>query len=220
MQRYRDAITTRIQETLPEDDLTVCLEQAVADYSFDRPRRIVADIDGNDTRALALPAAWESDFSELLQVHEISELDGPVLITSDGYDLMTPPDGNTFLLFDEVTDSQNVYRLTFSGRHSVTELTSTLPAADDHLVADLAASHAFFLLAAKITRAENPTLGTVTVDIKSKSEKYRQLALDFRARYDAALGERDNVTDSAVADNELPGGVMMAWAQDSTGIFH
>lgn len=207
---YINAIATRIQDTenrLDNATLLDCLTQALNEYSRRRPRKISAEDIGNDTGSLPVPDSFESQFSNIVGLYELDADGRPVLISPTKYQLLD----DEIILFAGTYASATTYRIIYTASHTVGVSASTLPSVDDLALADLAASFACLLLAALAVNSENPQLGTMTLEYKSKAEMYRSLAKDLRQRCDDAL---------AAEERERGAHGFIFWQRPKTRLLH
>jgi hypothetical protein len=187
-QRVADAdsrLTTAIKQA--------CLAQALAEYNKRRPREIVAEVIGDGAAFLALPTGWQTGFSELRRVEYFDD-DYLEAIPAQEWQVIQNPSPEAESLFFLTTAhsiDDTTYRLTYTVAHTIGVSSSTVPSGDDAALMDCAASHAALRLAAAHFDNIDPTIGSVSVDNKTRADYYNKLAKDLQAGFEAAMKDQD-----------------------------
>jgi len=123
---FRDRLDILLKDAagnLDQPDKDAAIRDAVGQYSKDRPRVVVADIEGAGSYDLALPAEWEEGFSEVRQIFfplAADERNSPEL-EADAWELYQKPDSLVLRLLNDTPAVGQTLRLKFTARHSVPE---------------------------------------------------------------------------------------------------
>lgn len=176
---------------LSPNDRDEALKLALEQYSQDRPLSAVEDVaTGAGGTTLALPAAWEADFSSIdLLEYPVSQ-NPPALIHSDRWTMYQTPSGYNVRLIDGLPAAVNV-RVSFSKRHTVSAALDTIPVKDREPFCKAAAAILCDQLAAIYANNSDATIQADTVDHKSQSADYRAMANKYRKDYLNFLGVDD-----------------------------
>jgi hypothetical protein len=204
----QDAVTK-----LATADRDKLIEQAIQErYSKDRARELVADVAGNGTSDLTLPATHEDGFSVIRQIEYPIGNVPPTLIESADWQLYRTPTGLKLRLLANTPAATENIRLTYTGRH-LADGTTVL---DFEAVCEYAAALGFEALAAIYAQTGDSTLGADAVNYRSKSQEYRDLAKAHRKRYFDYMGIEESAGGAAQTgaalvmgemDNQLGAGV-------------
>lgn len=178
---------------LDDADYPTFLQRAVDLYSSVRPQRKVKDYVGDgSTFKLTLPADWEEGFSTIESVEYPQGEREPEFLDADQYDVRNDTESvKVIWLFDLTPASGKKTRVAYTLRHTVSATISTIPAADESAVEVLGASFACEALAAIYAQTSDPLLSADTVNYRSKSQEYRDMAKHYRKGYDAHVGAGD-----------------------------
>lgn len=210
--RLQDAATKLA--TADRDEL---IKQAIQQrYSKDRARELVADVSGDGTSDLPVPANFEEGFSVARAIeYPIGDVP-PTFVEDDAWIFYRLPPSGTLkvrLLSARPAASEFV-RVTFTARHLSDG--STVRNADFEAVADYAAALSFEALAAVYTQSGDASIAADAVNYRTKSQEYLALAKTLRRRYFQHMGIDEDLAGSAGAgpavatgelDQELgPGG--------------
>lgn len=181
--------------------------QAIADYSRDRPRRVVLDIAGSGAFDLALPADWVEGFSHIVSIEYPAGRRDPVVLESGAWSLYTTPAGKVLRLLDVTPASGETVRINYTVPHR--DDGTTLPAADLDALADLAAAIAFEKRATLMAEGRDPTLAADVAGSRAHAEDFAARAREARRRYNERLGKEGQpgaATGAADWDIELGAG--------------
>ena len=150
-----------------DDAIALALEQ----YSQDRPFPKVEDVaSGAGGSTLALPAAWEADFSAISTMEYPIGSTPPALIESDRWSMYQTPSGYQVSLIDSLPAAVNV-RVAYSKRHAVSAILDTIPVKDREPFCKAAAAILCDQLAAIYSNNTDPTIQADTVDHKSQAAR-------------------------------------------------
>ena len=188
---FLTGITQRIideEGKLTEPDLEGCLDQALQEYSHQRPQDVVANLTGSGSAFLDVPGDWEETFSQVTGLYELDSENKPTVIPKACYQVIAQPGGNWEIFYFEGTfESGTTYRLEYTIMQTITADTTSVPSADHAALMDLAASHAMYRMAAAYLQSIAQTLSTVTFDYRSKPREYREMAKTLREKYEQAM---------------------------------
>jgi hypothetical protein len=167
-----------------------CIALAVDRYSADRPRLVRAELEGDGTQSLDLPAEFEAGLSVVSefeyptgQIPRSLQLDSDWAVNELLATIETPgftvPDGDTCAV--TLTASH-----VLSGLDGETDAT-TIPRSDFRTVATLGASYVCERLAAFYAQTSDGTAGADIAGFRSKSQEWDSRAKALRKLYTDAL---------------------------------
>lgn len=164
------------------------IDLAVKRYSKDRPQEKTQDVTPADANHLPLPAAWETDFSELRSLeHPIGNVP-PSVIGQERYGFYRSPTDLKIQLLDAVAVAANNVRATYTIRHVVSAIADTIPIEDREPAACWAAAILCDELAALYSGNTDSTIQADTVSSTSKAQEYAARGRALRTRYFKELG--------------------------------
>lgn len=167
---------------------------AVERYSQDRPVEKAADLVGVSGQLIALPAAWEAEFSTLKSLeYPVGDVP-PSFLQNDAWALYRDVDALRIMLAASLPVASTV-RAVFTVRHTLTTLVDTIPTNRREAVAKLAAASLCDQLAAFYANDTDSTIGAGMVQGQTKSQAYAARARDYRKQYQESVG----VTDTSAA---------------------
>lgn len=175
-------------------NLTAAITAAVERYSADRPVDKAADLVGVSGMLIALPAAWEADFSTLKSLEYPVGSVPPAYLDSDAWALYLDTDGLCIMLASSLPAASTM-RAVFTVRHTLTSAADTIPLRHREAVAKVAAASLCDQLAALYANDTDSTIGAGMVQGQTKSQAYAARARDYRKQYQDSLG----VTDKSAA---------------------
>lgn len=182
---------------LAAGDIDDAITHAVRRYSMDRPQEKVQDVTPSDANTLPLPAAWETDFSDLRSLeHPIGDVP-PTLISQERYGFYRTPSALTIKLLDAVAVAANNVRVTFTIKHVVDAVSDTIPVHHREPVACWAAAILCDQLAAFYSGGSESSIKADSVEGRSKAEEYAARARTLRKRYLDELGIEDKRSEPA-----------------------
>lgn len=196
---YQTLVTDLVRDDadrISAGQLDDAISSAVARYSQDRPRRKIEDLAGVSGRLLALPAAWQADFSELQNLeYPIGDMP-PTLIEADRWSLYDEPAAQKIMLLDSLPAASTV-RATFTIRHTLDSGADTIPLQHREACAKYAASLLCDQLASYYANEGDATIAADATRNQPKSEAYRSRARDYRKQYQDAVGVDDKTAAPA-----------------------
>ncbi len=177
------------------------IELAVQRYSKDRERLKVQDVVSTGVNTLPLPAAWETDFSDLKSLEYPVAQVPPEMLRPERYGFYTTPTAVTIQLLDAITVGATV-RATYSIVHVVSGAADTIPVADREPVACWAAAILCDELAAYYSGGTDSTIQADSVRQQSKAQEYATRGAKLRRRYLDELGidDKRNVAAGVVVN--------------------
>lgn len=169
-------------------DRDIAIASAVQRYSRDRPRLKSQDVIAAAANLIALPAAWETDFSAVRAIEYPIGSVPPDFLAQDRYALHLQTDGTyQIMLLDAVNIGEGL-RITYTIRHQVDGSGDTVPAHEREAVCCWAAALLLDQLAALFSGDSNSTIQADSVDHGGKSREYAARARALRTRYFDELG--------------------------------
>jgi len=203
---YQPLVTRLVRDDvarISEDDRDNAIALAVERYNQDRPRLAVEDVTSDGTRLLALPAAWETDFSALASLEYPLGDVPPTLL--EGFELYRTP-SETKVLLRSAPASGAAVRATFTVRHLLTFAADTIPAQHREAVSSYAAAVLCEQLATFYSGDTDSTIAADSVEHRSKAQAFAARARGLRQRYHDALGldPKRNTAAGVVVDVDFP----------------
>lgn len=175
---------------------------AVERYSQDRPVEKVQDLAGVSGQLIALPAAWEVEFSTLKSLeYPVGDVP-PSFLANDTWAFYRDTDALRIMLAASLPAGSTV-RAVFTVRHTLTTLVDTIPTSRREAVAKLAAASLCDQLAAFYANDTDSTIGAGMTQGQTKSQAYAARARDYRKQYQDALGVTDKTAQPASAVGSL-----------------
>ena len=175
---------------------------ALREYNKRKADTKVQDVAGDGTRLLALPAAWETDFSIVRAVeYPIGEIPPTML---QGWSLYQSPSDLKIMLKTAVTSGGNA-RVTFTIRNVLTESSDTVPEDDREAVCSYAAAVVCQQLASLYSGDGDATLQADAVNHQDKARRFAARAKELRQRFYDQLGidPKKNVAAGVDVDLDL-----------------
>ena len=180
---------------------------AVYRYSKDRPREKAQDVTPEaGGQLLPLPAAWETDFSDLRSLeYPIGEIP-PALIDADRWAFYLSPTATKIQLADAVAVAANNVRALYTIKHVVSTTEDTIPVQNREPVACWAAAICCDQLASYYSGGTDSSIQADSVESRSKAQEYAARAAKLRKRYLDELGIEDkrSAPAGAVVNLDLP----------------
>lgn len=186
---------------LKPEDWLYYIDQAAKHFSRDRPLDTVYDItgdDGFDYPLMSLPR-FSRTFSFIRRIEFPIGQQRPANLDSNDFQIYREPGVAPsyssvpklrFLARNIPTGE--LFRVTYTVQHKLSETESTIEDADLFLIALLSGHYAALGLQAEFARAQEPTLDVDAVDFNAKSQSYGELADKLLARYaDLVSGKTD-----------------------------
>ena len=198
---YQTLVTDLVRDDagkITTDQRNGAIATAVERYSEARPVEKAQDIAGASGNSLALPAAWEADFSTLKSLEYPVGRVPPTYLESDTYALYLGTGGLSIMLLSALAAGSTV-RAVFTIHHQITTLVDTIPLRHREAVAKLASATLCDQLAALYANDTDSTIGAGMVQAQTKSQAYAARARDYRKQYQDTLGVTDKTMQPASA---------------------
>ena len=199
-------------------DVDALTQEAVKQYSRRRPRIVIEDAAGDGgfdyplTGGSAVLAAWEKGFSEIRRlVYPVDDASpSESAVDEDDFAVIAKVvsgGAEDYLRFRSATPAATeTFRVLYAARHTLDGSQSTLPAADDEAVANLAAAFCLEAIAARYLSTKDPGLDADVTDYQSRADQARRLAEKFRRAFLDHQGIGDDsgqAGEGAVVDTDL-----------------
>lgn len=194
---YQALVTDFVRDDaskITPSQLTTAISAAVERYSQDRPVDKAVDLAGVSGMLIALPAAWEADFSSLKSLEYPVGSVPPAYLGNDAWSIYLDTGGPKIMLASSLPAASTM-RAVFTVRHTLTALADTIPLRHREAVAKAAAASLCDQLAALYANDTDSTINAGMVQGQTKSQAYAARARDYRKQYQDSIG----VTDKAAA---------------------
>lgn len=176
-------------------DIEGALTMAVARYSKDRPRTVVADATVSGV-TLPLPDAWLDGFSELLAVeYPIGHMPPAMHAAGELVEVYHSIQG-AVLVVPAMREGETC-RLSYKAPHQLDDIVDTVPAMDAEPLACWAAAILCDQLANAWSNAGDATIQADASDHRSRASEFASRARDLRKRYSNDLGVDQRRAESA-----------------------
>ena len=199
---------------LLEDGATLdeAITAALSRYSLDRPRQLVADVNGSGSPFYPLTGASKVLTSWLDGLSSILAIDYPAGTVSASYqptylnqtfDWRLYADSTvTYLRLLTVTPKTGEkLRITYTAPHLHDSTGSSVPVSDLDALYDLSASYACLALATKMAASSDSVITADSTNYRDGQLRFKQQADAWEASYQDRLGIKDGVAaGSAVSD--------------------
>ncbi len=163
------------------------IQEAVARYSQDRPQETAAEIPGDNGFDYNLPAGWEEGFSAGRQVEYPAGQQNPEILDDNDWMLYQGASGKKLRFLNCSPGTGDTILLSFTKRHQVTTNSSTVPAADQDAVVNLAGALCCFALSRKYAQTSEPTIAADAVNYQNKSGEYEKRGKTLEGLYKAHI---------------------------------
>ena len=202
--------TAEIFTSADRDDF---IEQAVRQYSRDKPRHQSALITGDGSaQEFATPAGWVDRFSvAVLLEHPVDEVPIRTLDLQDNFDVVLKSDVQKIQLPTLTLPAAETARLVFSSPHTVDGSGSSIPDPDFDAVCDLAASFLARGLAAFYAEETNSTIAADVVAGASRADTFARLARDLLKAYQEHITTGDVETGALMYHDR---DIVSTWGRD------
>lgn len=193
--------------TQPEKDIAI--QMAVKYYSRLRAAEKVADIAGTGVYDYTLPTDWVDGASTVKQVEYPAGEQQPVYLYLEDITLYRTAAALKLRFLKISPAAGKTIRLTYTGLHTVTAGSASIPISDEDAVSALAAAYACEALSTHYAKTTEPTLQADVVDHRSKSQEFAGRAKRLRQIFLSSLGIRE--------ENEVaPASGTRDWFTDSS----
>ncbi|MCH9674536.1 MAG: hypothetical protein K0U93_24065 [Gammaproteobacteria bacterium] len=180
---FNEMVLNRVPDVESIMDSTArdeAVRAAVETYSRHRPRMIVVDVNGSGATDIPLPAEWIEDYSALREVEYPVGEKRPCTLETEDYQIYQTPLAEVLRLYHHTPGVTDNIRLSITVYHDVDDTTSTIPAAHENALGDLAASVLCERLSTHFSTTTDSTLATDSVDHQSQSRDYAMRAKCYR----------------------------------------
>lgn len=224
---FQDQLTHLLRDDaglLKAEQKDRAIAQAIEDYAKDRPQRKKFDFNGDGaTYDIPAPADWIAAAtagafqSNVLSIEYPADEREPVLLDAEDWLIYSKVDGTQVIrLVSSTPQAGKKARVEYTTPHTqpTQAAATTAPDSDFFAICDLAASHAFEMLAAKARQSIDPTISADSMDRQTQAEGYERAAGRYAKRYHAALrqgGAREVAAGGAVVDLDRDN--QMGWDQ-------
>jgi hypothetical protein len=134
-----------------------------------------------------LPVDWEEGFSAAQQVEYPAGEQQPAILDDNDWMLYQTADKKVLrFLADEPLATETI-RFTYTVRHAVTAGASSIPAADQDAVINLAGALCCYALSRKYAQTSEPTIAADSVNYGSKSGEYAKRGKELEGLYKAHI---------------------------------
>lgn len=174
-------------EILTTPDYDFHVSEALKRYSKAKPRRVVADIAGDGSYDYDMPDPYDPDFGRVLEVEWPAGRREPSIVDALDWRLYRSPTGMKLRFRADTPAAGTTIRVTFTALHTVTESTTSVPAADHDVIHLIAAALACEALSSHYANAVDSTILADSVDHKSKASEYAARARRFAKMADELL---------------------------------
>lgn len=191
---YEQVVDALIQDQADKLDATArqeAIAQAVQEHTRIKPWVRTSTVTGTASAAVSLPTGWQRDVSMIQSIeYPVGELP-PTYLEAEDWFLKASPTasaGVRLWLTGVSPATSETLTITWTAPHVVSAATSSIPEGHFRAVATLGASYACLQLAGFYAQAGDATIAIDSQDPRTKSDVYRSLARDFRARYRTFFG--------------------------------
>ena len=170
--------------------------------SADRPRAMIADLPATGAFDYDVPADWDLDESQALQVEFPAGKQEPGILDEEEWTIYRPSASVAKLRFLQASPNSGTIRLTYTIPYVLNEQSSTLPDSAFMAVIYKASQLACESLSAQYAKTSDPTIAADVVNYRTKSQEFSSLAERFRERYEAEVGR--NRADGTIGEWDMP----------------
>ncbi|MCX5888065.1 MAG: hypothetical protein NTY36_01270 [Deltaproteobacteria bacterium] len=179
------------------------LLEAVSRYSQDRPLVAAAQIAGDGGFDYDLPDDWEEGFSDVRQVEYPAGQQQPEIPDDNDWLLYQTKDGKVLRFLAFSPSATETILLTYTVRHQASGDGTTVPAADQDAVVNLAGALCCYALSRKYAQTSEPSIQADAVNYGSKSGDYAKRGKELEGLYKTHIAP-------AAAEGGLPGASVTA----------
>ena len=181
---------------LDRGDLESITIGALTQFSKDKPREVVADIDGDGGYDYDLPSTWSAGFSQIKAVEYPAGERVPLVLDSDRYDIYKTAVATKLRFVADTPQSGETVRLTFTTVY----LKSTIDQIPAHLqdpFCTLAASLCCGVISRHYSGTQGSAIRTDAVDFQSKGKEFSDRARELLGQYNNAVGKKGGTAAAA-----------------------
>jgi hypothetical protein len=166
------------------DDFSNAIDAALATYSKHMPKKVAADLAGDGSHDLELPANWVDEFSVIKSVEYPVDEVPAILIDKSDWMFYLATDGKVLRLLSNTPETGESVRITYT----IPRLEADVRVIDEDAVASLAAANCCDVLANIFTQSGDSTISADSVDYRSKGDEFARRAKALRQRYFDHMG--------------------------------
>ena len=200
---------------LAEADRILALAMAVKEYSRHRPRVVVEDETGAGAfdYDLTLLASWTDGFSNIKTVeYPVDDTnETPDILQDDEWTIYEKPAGKFLRFLEDSPVATESIRITYTALHTVTDVASTVFAADEEAMQCLAASHYCEMLATYFAQNQDSAIAADSVEHTSKARDYAARAKSYRKLYSDYMGVSGGALPASVTSDQ---DMLASWQAD------
>tara|TARA_Y100000034_G_scaffold135950_1_gene209958 strand:- start:5355 stop:6068 length:714 start_codon:yes stop_codon:yes gene_type:complete len=182
---------------ISEAQLEDLLDRAVRIYERQRPLRQAFEQTGDgSTYTWAMPSGWIEHFSQVLSVEYPSGEQKPTFIPSDDWAVFYTGTGTTLtsnfrLLFNTPSSSETV-RVEYTGIHTLSQATNTIPEGDQEAIGWAASAEACDILATNAAQTIDSNISADQVEHRTKERELMNRAKNYRQKFWRHMGMGEN----------------------------
>lgn len=209
-----DAITKQLitTEEVSKIDYKLKIQEAVVQYSKDRPRDIRAvDTAGNGGSDYTLPTTFEDGFSQIIKVEFPTGEQVPLILDPELTMIYDNGTSKKLRFLVHKPSSGDKFGLTHTARHTLTETSSTIADADFDAVALLAASKVSLMLAVRFARTRDSFQSADVINFRTKSDDYKGLAETLEKEYKKLMKIEGGTPSQVVFDIDTQPSFRYPW---------
>lgn len=183
----------------------LAIQDAISEYSNDRPDQLVADLTGNGTPfyALSLLTSWVADWSRVVRVEypaaAVSATHRPIFLdpNSDWDTNYRTAAARYLRLLNHSPATTETLRVTYTARRVLSTTSDTIVPADKEAVLDLAASYACRMLATEAAQSVDGDLRSESTNWRDAESRLRSQEKAWRSAYELIIGKGEAASPKA-----------------------
>jgi hypothetical protein len=177
---------------LASDEIEQAISAALATYGRDRPRELVAALSGNgsayDFAVATSLTSWQEGLSMVSAVEYPAGEQVPSYLEAGDWTIYRATDGEKLRFFATPEAGTNNILVSYTAPRSHDTVTNNVLTGDLQAFYALAGSEAALMLAAKAAASSDPTISADSADHRDGEQRWRSVAKELRARYQAHFG--------------------------------
>lgn len=190
MLSHLDYLIQDDSDLLDNDARSAFLQEAVREYSNDRPYLLVQKYDGDGNYDYTLPTSWENDFSYFTSLEYPSGEQVPTMLEADEYGVYDNGTTRKLRFYQHTPGASEDFLVNYATRHTLTSSTNTIPVKDHYAVVSLAGALCCMALARKL--AQSAKGKDINLEdsawIWRSVNRYRELGKDLMEKYGKVIG--------------------------------
>lgn len=173
-----------------ESDLVSALDDAVDQYSRDKPYEKIHAITGvSGTVRYALPSDWDDRFSYILYIESPAGEQNPVLLDVDEVFVWEDSTDKQFQFVNLGPGTGDIIWVKYTLRHTLDSTTNTIPDADFEAVSFLGTAFAALNAAGQLLKPRSQTTSVSgLINFRTTSDEYKSFAQEMLKHYYRRLG--------------------------------